>query len=470
MWKQPAACLLISLCVAFTGCKSPSPDSAAQSKVDVRSLAKQAYIYGYPIVDNYRVQYSYFVDEKNSDYKAPYNHLFNIPRVYTPEDKAIQTPNSDTPYSWIGLDLRSEPMVFTVPPIQKDRYWSLQLIDLYTHNFDYLGTRATGNGGGSFMIAGPNWNGPVPKGIIKVIRCETEIASAQFRTQLFNAGDLDNVKKIQSRYIAQPLSSFLHQKPPAPAPAISFIPPLTPDAEKSSLEFFNILNFALQYCPTHPSERELRAKFASIGIVPGKQIDFNTLSPETRNAMQDGIADAWRDFDALKAKVDQGQVTSGDLFGTRDFLKNNYLYRMAGAVLGIYGNTKEEAIYPIYFIDHAGARLTGDHAYILHFAPGQLPPVNAFWSLTMYQLPSSLLVENPIHRYLLNSTMLPHFHQDPDGGITLRIQHQPPGKELQPNWLPAPDGPFMVILRLYYPRAEALNGTWTPPPLDRVKE
>jgi hypothetical protein len=119
MWKQPAACLLISLCVAFTDCKSTTPDTAAQDKVDVCSLARQAYIYGYPIVDNYRVQYSYFVDEKNPDYKAPYNHLSNIPRVYTPEDKAIQTPNSDTPYSWIGLDLRSEPMVFTVSRFRK---------------------------------------------------------------------------------------------------------------------------------------------------------------------------------------------------------------------------------------------------------------------------------------------------------------------------------------------------------------
>jgi hypothetical protein len=142
---------------------------------EARAIAKEAYIYGYPMVDNYRVQYSYFVDRKNPEYKAPYNQLFNIPRVFTPEDKAIQTPNSDTPYSWIGLDLRAEPIVFTVPPIEKERYWSLQLIDLYTHDFDYLGSRTTGNDGGSFMIAGPSWKGETPKGIMKVIRCEPKL-------------------------------------------------------------------------------------------------------------------------------------------------------------------------------------------------------------------------------------------------------------------------------------------------------
>lgn len=137
---------------------------------DARAIAKEAYVYGYPIVDNLRVLYSFFTDTSSPDYRAPYNTLVNIPRVFTPEDRTIQTPNSDTPYSFIGLDLRAEPIVFTVPPIEKERYWSLQLIDLYTHNFDYLGTRTTGNGGGSFMIAGPNWKGTTPKGITKVIR------------------------------------------------------------------------------------------------------------------------------------------------------------------------------------------------------------------------------------------------------------------------------------------------------------
>lgn len=227
----------------------------ALTPAEARVIAREAYVYGFPLVDNMRIQFSYFTDKKDPDYKAPYNTLFNIPRVFTPDDKAIQTANSDTPYSWIGLDLRAEPIVFIVPPIAKERYWSLQLIDLYTHNFDYLGSRTTGNDGGSYLIAGPKWSGEKPKGITKVIRCETEIASAQFRTQLFNPADLDNVKKIQAQYIVKPLSAFLNQPAPEAAPSIDFPQPLTPVTQKTSLEFFTLLNF---YCssarPIHPKK------------------------------------------------------------------------------------------------------------------------------------------------------------------------------------------------------------------------
>ena len=300
------------------------------------------------MVDSYRIQYAYFVDSKNPEYKAPWNQLNNIPRVYTPEDTAIQTPNSDTPYSLIGMDLRAEPMVLTVPPIEKDRYFSIQLIDAYTYNFDYIGSRATGNDGGSFLIAGPGWKGETPKGVKKVIRSETEFVLRVYRTQLFNPDDLDNVKKVQAGYKAEPLSAFLGQPAPAAAPAIDFIKPLTPEDEKTSLEFFNILNFVLQFCPTDPSETELMARFARIGVGAGKNFDASKLSPEMKEAIEQGMADAWADFAGLKKQIDAGKVTSGDLFGTREYLKNNYLYRMAAAVLGIYGNSKQEAMYPVY--------------------------------------------------------------------------------------------------------------------------
>ena len=188
------------------------------SPQDARDIAKEAYIYGFPMVDSYRIQYAYFVDRDNPEFKAPWNQIDNIPRVYTPEDKAIQTPNSDTPYSMLGMDLRAEPIVITVPPIEKERYFSVQLIDAYTFNFAYIGSRATGNDGGSFLIAGPNWKGEAPKGVKKVIRSETEFVIAAYRTQLFNPGDLDNVKKVQAGYKAQTLSAFLGTAAPKAAP------------------------------------------------------------------------------------------------------------------------------------------------------------------------------------------------------------------------------------------------------------
>ena len=155
------------------------------------------------------------------------------------------------------------------------------------------------------------------------------------------------------------------------------------------------------------------------------------------------------------------------MFGTREYLKNNYLYRMAAAVLGIYGNSKQEAMYPMYHVDADGQKLDGANRYTLRFAPGQLPPVNAFWSLTMYELPSSLLVANPLNRYLINSPMLPQFKKDADGGLTLLIQNESPGADKEANWLPAPKGPFWMAMRLYWPKAEAIEGKWKQPPVVR---
>ncbi|RUX28852.1 DUF1254 domain-containing protein [Mesorhizobium sp. M7A.F.Ca.US.011.01.1.1] len=458
-----------TLALGLAGFGSKSAQAADIAPSEARSVAKQAYIYGYPMVDGYRILHAYFVDKKSPEFKGPWNQVVNIPRVYTPDDKAVQTPNSDTPYSMIGFDLRAEPIVLTVPSMEKDRYFSIQLVDLYTHNFDYIGSRTTGNDGGSFLIAGPGFKGDTPKGVTKVIRSETELVLGIYRTQLFRPDDLDNVKKVQAQYKAEPLSAFLGQPAPAPVPAIDFIKPLIPDQQKTSPELFNILNFVLRFCPTDPSETELMVRFAKIGVGAGKAFDVKTLSPDMKTAIEQGMTEAWIDLADLKKKIDAREVTSGDLLGTRVHLKNNYLYRMAGAVLGIYGNSKEEAMYPVYAVDSASQKLDGSSRYTVHFAPDQLPAANAFWSLTMYELPSRLLVANPIDRYLLNKSMLPQFLKDADGGLTFYLQNESPGDAKETNWLPAPKGPFMVVMRLYWPKPEALDGSWKQPPLMKTQ-
>jgi hypothetical protein len=446
--------------------------SAARAQTGVtpaeaRAVAKEAYIYGFPMVDSYRIQYAYFVDRQAKEFKASWNHIVNTARVYTPADTAIQTPNSDTPYSFVGMDLRAEPLVLTVPPIEKERYFSIQLIDAYTFNFAYIGSRATGNSGGSYLIAGPNWKGEKPSGVKEVIRSETEFVFGLYRTQLFNPADIVNVEKVQSGYKAQTLSQFLGTPAPAAAP-VDFIKPLTPAEEKTSLQIFNILNFVLQFCPTVPSEKDLMARFAKIGVGAGKTFDVSKLSPEIKTAIEQGMADAWAALaDLKKNQIDAGKLTSGEVFGTRQYLKNNYLYRMTAAVLGIYGNSKQEAMYPTYYVDATKQKLDGGNRYSLRFAPGQLPPVNAFWSLTMYEEPQSLLVANSINRYLINSPMLPQLKKDADGGLTLIVQNQSPGKDKEANWLPAPKGPFSMIMRLYWPKEAATEGKWRQPALQR---
>lgn len=468
--------LIAILAVSITRCNfsqtKTTSDSIDQLSIDsVKAISKEAYIYGFPLVDNYRVQYDYFVDKSSSEFKGSWNSITNIARVFTPKDVAVQTPNSDTPYSWLGIDLRAEPIILSVPAIESNRFYHVQFIDNYTFNFDYIGSRTTGNKAGNYMVVGPNWNGETIEGIDGVIKSETEFVTSIYRIQLFNPEDIGNVKKIQSQFKVQPLSTFINAVPSKAAKTIDFINPLSPMEQKTSLEFFNIMNFVMQFCPTNPAETKLMDRFAKIGIGAGKTIDIKSISPEIKAAMEAGIKEAWEvDFASIKKKFDEGLITSGDVFGTRSYLNNNYLLRMTGAVLGIYGNSKQEAIYPFYSVDSESNKLDATtNKYTLYFDSDGLPPVNSFWSLTVYKLPESLLAENSINRYLINSPMLPNFKKDKDGGITLYIQNESPGEDKESNWLPAPKGPFVAIMRLYWPKEEALDGTWKRPMLNLVK-
>lgn len=448
--------------------KTSSAPTGDVSAEQIRAIAKQAYIYGFPMVDNYRIQYAYFQDKQNPQYKAPWNTLQSNAQVFTPADTAIQTPNSDTPYSFFGADLRTEPYVLSVPTIDTKRYYSLQFMDQYMYNFDYVGSRTTGNNAGKYLLAGPNWKGEKPAGIDKVIRSDTQFAFVAYRTQLLGPADLDNVKVIQAEYKAEPLSKFEGKPPPVAAPAINFVVPQTAEEERKSPQFFEALDFVLQFAPVLDTEKDLRAKFASIGIGTDKKLDIASLSKDKQDAFHGAITDAWKEYDPIQAKVESGKIPPGDLFGNRETLGTNYLYRMAGAINGIFGNDKAEAMYPSYSKDSTGAPLDGANKYTYRYPPGQLPPVNAFWSLTMYRMPESLLVANPINRYLINSPMLPELKADPDGGYTIYVQRDTPGPEKVSNWLPAPTGPFRLTQRLYWPKEAALNGTWQAPVPQKV--
>lgn len=440
----------------------------ALTPAEARVIAKQAYIYGFPLVDHYRVQYTYFQDRQHPEFKAPWNTLHNTARIYTPDDKAYPTPNADTPYSQLGADLGSEPLVLTMPVVEKGRYYSAQFVDAYTHNFGYVGSRTTGNGGGTFLLAGPDWRGEVPAGIDRVLRSETRFAFVFYRTQLFGPDDLPNVKRVQSGYKVQTLSAFLGQPAPAAAPEVDFRVPLSAEAERSDPAFFQQLNFVLGFCPIHPSETRLMQDFAKLGIGPGLTFDAHAWPKDIQQAIAAGMADAWKDFEALGQQVARGEISTSRFLGSREFLANNYLYRMRATVTGLYGNDREETLYPPFYLDAQGERLDASrHRYTLRFEPGQLPPVNAFWSLTLYN-GKRLMVANPLNRYLINSPMLANLKRDADGGVTLYIQHQPPGSEQLANWLPAPEGPFYLAGRLYWPKPEALDGRWQAPKVQRV--
>lgn len=442
-------------------------------KGEAQRIAEEAYIYGFPMIMNYGTLYEYFIDKSAPAYKAPINELYNTARVYTPEDTTIVTPNSDTPYSFVCMDLRAEPYVLSVPTIEESRYFSIQLIDLYTFNYGYAGSRTTGSSAANYMIAGPSWKGEKPAGIAKVYRCETEFSIAVIRTQLFNPADIENVKKIQVGYKGQPLSAFLKQPAPRAAPEIQW-----PKIDKKSAETdpFAYLNFVMQFCPqvgTVDVEKPLRDKFAKIGVAAGKPFTFDTLTPEQEAELKGGIKAGFEKIKqtvATLGKDENGWRVATDAFGDRAFMKGNWALRAAAAMAGIYGNDASEALYPMLATDSDGNKPDcSKNRYTLTFPAVKLPPVKAFWSVTMYDGKSQLLIKNPLDRYLINSRMVPDLKKNQDGSLTLYLQKDSPGKELESNWLPAPDGPIYVVMRLYWPEEAALTGSWLPPAVQRVK-
>jgi hypothetical protein len=452
-----------------------APELAAPKLEETRALAEQAYVYGLPIVMNYAVMYEYAVDKDSGQFKAPFNEIKNEARVFTYEDTAVVTPNSDTPYSFLWMDLRAEPMVLSVPAVEKDRYYAVQLEDGNTFNYGYIGSRATGNEAGDYMVVGPDWKGETPPGIKKVFRSSTQFSSAIYRTQLFDPADMPNVEKIQAGYKAQPLSSYLNRPAPPAAPEIEF-PKINKELAKT--QFFDYLDFALQFAPPAENEKEIRDKLATISVRDGKRVSFQDLPEEYKREIGLGMEDGEAKIEEFltTAQKDVNGWKLGSYFGDREFFNGNWLLRAAGAKAGIYGNDAVEATYPMTRVDADGETLDGGkHNYTLTFPAGQLPPVNAFWSVTMYDGKTQLLIENPIDRYLINSPMLPDMKKGEDGSLTLYIQKESPGEDKESNWLPAPGGPIYLVMRLYWPKTEAPSvlpvgeGTWQPPGVVRVK-
>ncbi len=449
---------------AATG--TPTPDLA-----ELRAIAEEGYIYGLPVVMIYQIMYDYAVDNSSGQFKAPFNQIKNETQVFTWKDTAIVTPNSDTPYSWLWMDLRVEPLVLSVPAVARDRYYSVQLTDSNSFNFGYIGSRATGNDSGDYMVVGPDWKGETPAGIKKVFRSSTWFALGVYRTQLFNPDDMPNVVKVQAGYKVQLLSAYLRRPAPPAVATIDF-----PKIDKASMKsnFFEYLAFALQFAPPGPEEEAIRAKLARIGIGPGKKFEVKRLPAAQQAAIVAGMKEG---DDRIRQYLMSGvtRVNGWGVFspfGDRAFYNGNWLQRAAAGAAGILGNDAVEAMYPFTRNLADGEALDGSkHNYALTFAKGQLPPVNAFWSLTMYDGKTQLLIKNSINRYLINSPMLPAMKKNADGSLTLYIQRGSPGKDKESNWLPAPDGPIYMVMRLYWPKIEAPSilppgkGTWQPPAL-----
>ena len=453
----------IIVCLLFIAVSPFAAQAADMSLEQIRALTDEATIWGYPIVQNYKLAYFYCV-LKDSPMYTGWNTLHHVRHLYTPDDRLVVSPNNDTPYSGASLDLRAEPLVLSVPDMG-DRYYTFQLVDSATNNFAYIGTRATGNKAGKFALAGPDWNGTLPEGV-RLIHCPSYFVGVLGRTQLKGPDDLKNVMTLQDQYSLMPLSKLTGEKP-RPIETLDF--PAYSEKSITTLEFVRNLNWMLQYLTLDLEESNVLASFGAIGVAPGKPFDPAALDEPRRQAMEAGLSAGLAKIRARADKI--GRTVNGwDLAPTGvPYFGHDYMLRAAYAMKAIYVNSPEEAYYPLANMDVNGDPLDGSkHRYAIRFQKGQLPPSRYFWSLTMYRKSDGLMVENPIKRYSIGDRTT-GLKLGNDGSLILYFQYDSPGVDKENNWLPAPNEPFYVVMRIYGPSESVLSGKWMPPPVERVK-
>lgn len=421
-----------------------------------------AYVWGYPTVDGHSVMCKQALDPGSPEFRAPFNRIAHAHELATPSDRSIVAMNVDTPYSYLWLDLRAEPIVVSVPSFEPGRYVAMQLFDLYTYIVGYVSPRTNGNAGGNFLIAGPDWEGEVPDGIDGVFRVPTQLAFSLFRTQLFDSDDMPNVCRIQDGYRVRALSTYGRISVPPVAEPIVDIAPIDIRKDTQSLRFFSVLNAVLAYMPPLEEERDLRARFTQAGIEAG--VVFAPDDDEVASAALEGMKIGLERLHERAKTV----RSSAEIFGSRDYLGDDYLSRAVGALLGIFGNAKEEYLGVGYQTDSGGRPFNGSRRYEIRFEADGMPPVDAFWSITVYTV-EKFLYANEIGRYVVNSPMVPKLLKDTDGSLTLYVQHEPPADEQVANWLPVPAGDFGLTFRCYQPREPIICGSWQAPPVVRME-
>ncbi|HTJ62412.1 MAG TPA: DUF1254 domain-containing protein [Alphaproteobacteria bacterium] len=413
-------------------------------------VARDAYIWGYPLV-----MFGRYLDA----YKKagnPLNQFLVQSAMSTPATPG-GGPNVDTIYGYTWLDLRAGPQVLYVPDVG-DRYYSVQLIDMYSDVFAYVGRRATGTKAGAFAIVGPGWKGRLPKGVTAAIKAPTDDVMAFTRTYVADDNDLPAAKALQSQYAFGDLADYPRAtRPPIAMDAVP-LPPIL-DLSDAGVSFFDELCVQLAANPPRPNDREGLERFAKIGVGLGGK-PSTQASPALKKALESAITPA----DKRIKTVQYGSVIDGWYvnFSMVAFPKDPLL-RASSVKYGPGGHVPEEGLYFNADKGPDHQPLTGAKNYILRFPAGQLPPVNAFWSLTCYS-PTMSMVENPIHRYAIKDKM-PGLTRGVDGSLALRIQHAQPA-EGTANWLPTPDGPFRLVLRTYQPGRAILDETYKLPPLE----
>jgi len=435
---------------------------------EARAIAQDAYVFGLPPVYITLNQDMMTNVPKPEGAQAPFNQFAHFREFPDPSYRIVVAWNVDTLYSIGNLDLTAEPLVLSIPETG-DRWWLMQILNAWNDVPAAPGTRTVGSKGGHFALCGPNFKGKLPEGV-KELRVDTSLCSLGGRTYTADKADYEAVHKIQDRYKLTPLSKWgTEYTPPATVPVKSGVDtktPITAQVFKMSAEqYFGRLCELLVNNPAREADAPMMTKLAKLGIKPGAKFKMDAFDVDTRKAIEEGVAAGQKsvlDEESKMGKIVNGWAITPETgrYGTK------YLYRAAQTYFAVGANLPEDAVYPNCTRDSDGKMLTGDNKYVLHFTKEQIPPVLNFWSLTMYDK-DGYLIDNPIKRHAVGDRG--KFTFGADGSLTVYLQSESPGKDKEENWLPCPKGPFKLILRLYGPKKEVLDGNWQPPAVTRAR-
>ncbi len=462
----PAVVMFASVCTL-------QPQDAQAVEPEAAEIAVETYFYTYPLVlmDLTRRQMTNAVP--GTEDRPPMNSFYHLRSFPSVDDREVVRPNFDTLYSLAWLDIADEPMILSAPDTG-GRYYMLPMLDMWSDVFANPGSRSTGTGAGHFAITRQGWTGQLPAGVTR-IDSPTPHIWLLGRTQANGPSDFEAVHAVQDGYALTPLSSWgkegVNQGVAVEAssdPNLDMeIPPMVQVATMSAQDYFSYAGELMKLHPPHITDQAMVARMARIGLVPGESFDLNELQPAVRQALQQAPAIALERIQIRLKRLDtlvNGWTLSTSGMGVYG---SDYFQRAGVALIGLGANLPVDALYPMNVVDADGQPVRGDQRYLLHFDADDLPPAAAFWSVTMYDA-EGYQVANDLNRFALGDRDELRFNAD--GSLDIYMQHESPGEDKVSNWLPSPaNGVLGVTMRLYAPRREALDGTWVPPAIRRVR-
>jgi len=465
------ALLRFSLAVAIAFTFGPLARAEPLSPQEAKSIAMDAYIYGYPLVTMEMTRRVMTNVAKPEGSRAPMGQFARLRKYPTAAFHDVTAPNADTLYTVAWIDVGEEPWVLSLPDAH-GRYYLLPMLDGWTNVFEVPGKRTTGTGPQTYAITGSGWKGSLPEG---VTRYESPTAMVWLLGRIYSTGtpeDYAKVHKLQDEISVVPLSAYGKNYTPPPGKVDPDIDMKTPVRDQvnglGTADYFNLLAKLMEDNPPAAADAPMVSKMAKLGIAPGEPFAYDKLDPAVQKALEDvpGLA-----FEKIKAHFKSaGKDINGWLFTTRTgTYGTDYLQRAFITAVGLGANRPQDAVYPVSTRDAAGRPYSGANKYVMHIPKGQMPPVEGFWSLTMYN-DKYFFVENPLNRYTLSQRN--PLKKNADGSVDLYIQHENPGPEKESNWLPAPRDEFNLMLRLYWPKEtppSILDGSWNPSAVKKVE-